>query len=192
MRYGPLLLIVAWLLWMPLILGGILIAANVGVKTVSAQFEVPLLSQIVSWYYFDYVLLGDVIIAAVLGLGLAFWSATIKMEGAKAVSEDNSTEQEDNTPSVVKDTKVKLDAKNTDKATGMEITTPTDLSNVRVEVTAANVKEATGLRVTAINTEFAARSKVIVCPCGEMIRSFTTHGYKPTVKCPKCGKEYTD
>lgn len=93
---------------------------------------------------------------------------------------------------IIRDTKVKLDAKNTDKATGIEITSPTELSNVGVDVTAENVKEATGLKVTATNTEFALSSKMIMCSCGNVFGSVTTHGHKPTVKCPKCGKEYTD
>lgn len=105
-------------------------------------------------------------------------------------SERDDVEQDK--PTIVKDTQVKLDAKDTEKATGMEITTPTELDNVRVDVTAENVKDVTGLKVTAMNKEFALRVKTIVCSCGAVLRSATTHGYKPTIICHKCGKEYKD
>lgn len=80
MRYGPPLLILAWLLWIPLILGGLLLAAHVAIKAVSPQSQIPFLAQLVNWYYFGYALFGDIVIAVVLGLGLAFRSATVKQE----------------------------------------------------------------------------------------------------------------
>jgi len=92
---------------------------------------------------------------------------------------------------VIKDTKVKLQAEGVEKATGMEINNvQADLSNVQVDVTAKNVKDAKGLSVTAHNTEFALSSRVIMCSCGNIIRSVTTCGYEPVITCPKCGKEH--
>jgi hypothetical protein len=93
----------------------------------------------------------------------------------------------------IQNTKIKLDVENSDKAMGMEIkNVQTDLSNTQIDVTAKNVKEATGLSVSATNAEFALSSRVIMCSCGNVIRSVTTCGYKPAITCPKCGKEYKD
>ena len=101
-------------------------------------------------------------------------------------------QEEKEKPTVIKDTEVKLDAKDTEKATGVDITTPAKLDNVRVDVTAENVKDVTGFNVMAVNKEFALRAITIMCSCGHIIHSSTTHGYKPTIICPKCGMEYKD
>ena len=126
------------------------------------------------------------IIIAIIGALLLIRAYRLRNKGGHM--EDNRKEE----PTIIKDTKVKLNAKDTEKAIGMEITKPTELSNVKVDVTVQNVKEATGLKVTATNTEFAVSNRLIICSCGNRIAVVTTHGYKPTVKCPKCGKEYKD
>jgi hypothetical protein len=95
-------------------------------------------------------------------------------------------------PTLVQNTQVTLNAKDTEKAVGIDTSTPTKLDNVKVYVATENVQNATGLKVTAIDKGFALRSKTIVCSCGKVIHSTTTHGYNPIITCPKCGKEYKD
>lgn len=101
---------------------------------------------------------------------------------------DEGKEQEELT--VIKDTKVKLDAKNVDKATGMEVTTPTELNNINVNVNAENVREATGFRSVQTNKPNALFSATIICSCGKPF-NYTSAGYKPSsVTCPHCGMEH--
>ena len=118
---------------------------------------------------------------------LALGEIISEIKGHVAEMQDKT---ENEKPTIVKDTRVRLNAKDTEEATGMDISTPTELDNVKVDMTAENVKHATGLNVTAINKEFAIGTRMIVCSCGHTFSSVTTHGYKPVIKCPKCGKEY--
>jgi hypothetical protein len=96
-----------------------------------------------------------------------------------------------NDKTIIKDTKVELEADKVDEAIGMDIdNVQTELSDVQIDVKAKNTKEATGLKITAQDTKFALSSKVIQCSCGNVLRSITTCGYEPVIKCPRCGKEY--
>jgi hypothetical protein len=97
-------------------------------------------------------------------------------------------EKEDVT--IIKDTKVRLDAKNTDKATGMEVNTPAELDNIDVNVTAENVREATGFKSVQTNKEVGLFSATIICSCGKPF-TYSSTGYRPSkVTCPHCGKEH--
>lgn len=113
-------------------------------------------------------------------------------KGGMVMSDDKEDNTENEKPTIVKDTRIKLDAKDTEEATGMDISTPAELDNVKVDMTAENVKRATGLNVTAVNKEFAIGVRMIACSCGNIFSRVTTHGYKPVIKCPKCGREYKD
>ena len=94
-------------------------------------------------------------------------------------------------PTIIKDTKIKLDAEKTSKAVGMNVdNVPSELSDVQINVKAKDVKEATGLNISAQDAKFALSAKIIFCSCGYVIRNVTTCGYEPIIKCPQCGKEY--
>ena len=96
---------------------------------------------------------------------------------------------ENGKPTIIKDTNVKLDAKNVDKATGMEVTNPTELTNVKVDVTAENVREATGFKSIQTNKPNALFAATIICSCGKAF-PYTSAGYRPSaVTCPYCGNE---
>jgi hypothetical protein len=91
---------------------------------------------------------------------------------------------------IIKDAKVRLDAKNADKATGMEVNTPAELNNIDVNVTAENVREATGFRSVQTNKEVGLFSATILCSCGKQF-TYSSTGYRPSkVTCPHCGKEH--
>ncbi len=91
---------------------------------------------------------------------------------------------------IIKDTKVKLNAKNTEKVTGMEVTTPTELNNTDINITAENVKEATGFRSIQTNKPNALFAATVICSCGKPF-TYTSAGYQPSViKCPHCGREH--
>jgi hypothetical protein len=64
----------------------------------------------------------------------------------ESITADDKSDKPDekDRPAIIRDAKVKLDAKNTEKATGMEVTNPTILNNIDVSVAAENVKEAVG------------------------------------------------
>lgn len=96
-------------------------------------------------------------------------------------------------PTIIKDTRIKLDAEKTGKAVGMNVdNVPSELSDVQINVKAKDVEEATGLNIHAENTKFALSAKTIICSCGYIIHNVTTCGYEPIIKCPRCGKEYKD
>jgi hypothetical protein len=130
----------------------------------------------------QYVAIAILCVAGLWTVASVYWLR--KRRGLRGMEE----EKEELT--IIKNAKVKLDAKNTDKATGMEVTTPTELNNINVNVTAENVKEATGFRSIQTNKPNALFAATIMCSCGKPF-SYTSAGYKPSViKCPNCGREH--
>jgi len=95
-------------------------------------------------------------------------------------------------PTIIKDTRIRVDAEKASKATGMNIhNVQSELSDVQINVKAKDVEEVKGLNITAEDSRFALKAKTITCSCGYVIRSVSTCGYEPIIKCPKCGKEYS-
>jgi hypothetical protein len=120
-----------------------------------------------------------------LVFGAIYLGYRLKKGGLKIMPEEEKEEL-----TIIRNAKVKLDAKDTEKATGMEVTTPTELNNIRVDVTAENVKEATGFRSIQTNKPNALFTATIMCSCGKPF-TYTSAGYKPpSVTCPHCGREH--
>lgn len=126
------------------------------------------------------------IIFVVVGLALIIFGVVSLIRRSKKMKEDEGKEE----LTIIKDAKVKLNAKNADKATGMEVTTPTELNNIDVNVSAENVKEATGFRSIQTNKPNALFAATVICSCGKRF-TYTSAGYKPKyVRCPHCGQEH--
>jgi len=119
-----------------------------------------------------------------------FWTAASVIYWLRRRKGGRGMQEEKEKLTIIKDAKIKLDAKNTDKATGMEVNTPTELNNIDVDVIAENVKEATGFKSIQTNRPNALFAATVMCSCGKSF-AYTSAGYRPSaIKCPHCGKEH--
>lgn len=85
---------------------------------------------------------------------------------------------------IIKDTKVKLDAEKVDKATGIEINKPTEMSNVHLDMKLHDVKEGTGIKSgLPLNVVMTTCKR-----CGTPLPAVSFGAPISSVKCDKCGE----
>ena len=85
---------------------------------------------------------------------------------------------------IIKDTKVELDAEKVDKATGIEINKPTEMSNVHLDMKLHDVKEGIGIKSgLPLNVVMTTCKR-----CGTPLPSISFGVSATSVKCNKCGE----